>query len=183
MSYYETSGWDVDSAGYQDELSGWDEAGAVAPVYQQRRPFNAPRAPLRRYQPGMQTGRCQVAPAQCGPKGRLLILGFDSVTTIAAGASAIITQRPQVLFQPSRVVVPSSIAPSFLINDLKIGKNSQFTASGSLPAAVFSELSVGVALAMDAATVAQDISLNVTNTSAGALRFTAAMIGESCETF
>lgn len=143
------------------------------------RPGGAQLAPL---QPWAQAaGQCNISAQPCGPSGRLLILGFDSVAAVAAGASAIITQRPQVLFQPSRVVIPAAIAGFFIVNDLKIGKNSQFTASGALPAAVFSELSVGVALAMDAAQIAQDIVLSVTNTDVAAHRFIAAMIGESCE--
>jgi len=128
------------------------------------------------------SGNCQILPnSACGPKGRFLPLGFDSVSAVAAGATAIITQRPQILFQPSRLVISGAIAAFFLVNDIKIGKNSQFGASGSLPSDVFSPTSVGVALAMDSAQVAQDIVLNVTNIDAAAHRFTAAMLGESCE--
>lgn len=125
-------------------------------------------------------GACQMPPQQNMGIGRTLALGFDSVATVAAAASAIITQRPQVRMQPSRIVIPSAIGGFFLLNDIKIGKNSQLTASSTLPASMFSETGVGVALAMDAADIAQDIVLSVTNIDAAAHRFNAGMIGTSC---
>ena len=123
----------------------------------------------------------QVLRTRAPTKGREYPLGFDSVATVAAGATAIITTRPQVVFRPDRLVVPASIASSFLINDLRIGKNSQFVSATALPAEVFTQGAFGVRLKMDTAQIAQDITLNVTNTSAGALRFTAALIGPAIE--
>lgn len=125
-------------------------------------------------------GRCAMPQQQSLGVGRTLAIGFDSVNTVAAAGSAVITQRPQVRMQPSRIVIPSSIGGDFLVNDIKIGKNSQLTASSTLPASVFAENAVGTALSMDPCDVAQDITLSVTNISAGALRFNAAMIGVSC---
>lgn len=147
-----------------------------------RAPFGRPAGTLQPFQPyANAAGQCNISAQSCGPSGRLLLIGFDSVAAVAAGASAIITQRPQVLFQPSRVVIPSTLGGFFIVNDLKIGKNSQFTASGSVSALTFSELAVGVALAMDAAQIAQDIVISVTNIDVAAHRFLATMIGESCE--
>lgn len=114
-------------------------------------------------------------------KARDYPLSLDSVTTIAAAATASITTRPQVLFRAERLVIGNAIAPSFLVNDLKIGKNSQFVNAGSLPGEAFSNLSVGVTLKMDTAQVGNDIVINVTNTSAGALRFVAALMGSAVE--
>ena len=184
-----------------DQLAGEDDMGAVWNPNQRqggvlptrgnllaqrggnfRAPFNRPQGSLGPFQPyANASGQCNISAQACGPSGRLLLIGFDSVAAVAAGASAIITQRPQVLFQPSRVVIPSTLGGFFIINDLKIGKNSQFTASGSVSALTFSELAVGVALAMDAAQIAQDIVISVTNIDAAPHRFLATMIGESCE--
>lgn len=188
------------AGGLIDELSGEDDMGAVwnpnqrqqgvlpsrgrylAQPGQYRAPFGRPQSTLGPFQPyANAAGQCNISAQSCGPSGRLLLIGFDSVAAVAAGASAIITQRPQVLFQPSRVVIPSTLGGFFIINDLKIGKNSQFTASGSVSALTFSELAVGVALAMDAAQIAQDIVISVTNIDAAPHRFLATMIGESCE--
>jgi len=114
-------------------------------------------------------------------KAREYVLGFDSVATVAAAATAIITNRPQVVFRPDRIVVPASISPSFLINDFKVGKNSQFAAASAVPAEIFSQNAFGVRLKMDTANPAVDVVINVTNISAGALRFLAAVIGPAVE--
>lgn len=114
-------------------------------------------------------------------KGRILSLGFDSVATIAAAAQSTVNSQPQVVFRPDRVIVPNSIAPSFLINDLKIGKNSMFISATAVPAQAFSHDAAGVGLKMDTAQVSQIISITVTNISAGALRFIAALTGPSVE--
>ncbi len=113
-------------------------------------------------------------------KSREYILGFG-ITLVPAGATVNIIQRPQVIFRPERVVIPSSIGGSFQVNDVKVGKNSQFTTSSSVPAVVFSETSFGVRLKMDTAQVSMDVSLNVTNVSGADANFTAAIIGPAVE--
>lgn len=114
-------------------------------------------------------------------KGRQLILGFSSTGTVAAGATVDIIQRPQLTFRPERIFIPAAIGANFNVADLRIGKNSQFLSAGAVPGAVFSETSFGVRLKMDTCQIAQDIDLRVTNISAGALNFFAAMIGDSVE--
>tara|TARA_R100001244_G_scaffold132394_1_gene108869 strand:- start:14648 stop:15295 length:648 start_codon:yes stop_codon:yes gene_type:complete len=117
-----------------------------------------------------------------GPtKSREFAIGFDSGTTIAAGASATLTQRPQIIFRPERIVVPASLASFFLINDVKVGKNSQLVSAGAIPAATFSETAFGVRLKMDTVQISQDLIMLVTNIDVGAQRFLGAMIGESVE--
>jgi len=163
--------------GYYQGYGGENMGAALLPP----RPNYASRYGFAQPAPyGRAPGQCQMPPQQSYGIGRTLPIGFDSVSNVAAGASAIITQRPQVRMQPSRLVIPSSIAGFFLVNDLKIGKNSQLTASSTLPAAMFAENGVGVALAMDAADIAQDITLSVTNIDAAAHRFNAGLIGTSC---
>lgn len=155
--------------------------------FAQPAPYGMHAAQMQAFHPGyspqayaQMPGHCNMPAQPAQGVGRTLAIGFDSVNTVAAAASVIITQRPQVRMQPSRVIIPSAIGGDFLVNDLKIGKNSQFTASSTLPASVFAENAVGVALAMDPCDIAQDISLNVTNISANPARFNAAMIGTSC---
>jgi len=107
------------------------------------------------------------------------VVGIDSgATTIAAGASRTIIVQPQVPFRAERFMVSSAIAGSFVIDDIKVGKNSQFLAAGSVPGTAFSELAVGAGLHLDTAEVAQNISVSVTNTSGGALRFLGAFYGK-----
>jgi len=113
-------------------------------------------------------------------KAREYILGFDS-TAVPGSTSANITKRPQVIFRPERVVIPSSVGVDFQVVDIKVGKNSQFSASGEVPAVVFAETSFGVRLKMDTAQVSMDVTISVRNTNAAQRNFTAAIIGPAVE--
>lgn len=113
-------------------------------------------------------------------KARQYPLGFPT-TSIAAGASANVTATTQVLFRGRRLIIPSRIASSVLIDDFKVGKNSQFPSSGPVPGRAFTESAVGVDLALDTAQVAQSITLAVTNTSLAAINFNAALLGDAME--
>lgn len=108
-------------------------------------------------------------------------LGFDSGVDIAAAALANINQQPQLVFRPERIVVAGAIAPSFLLTDLRVGKNSQFVSAGAVPAETFSNLSQGVALKMDTAQVSQLIVMSVQNISASPARFIASLLGTALQ--
>lgn len=114
-------------------------------------------------------------------KSRQYVLGMDSVVTVAAGATINITAQPQVVFRPERLVISSAIATSFLLNDFKVGKNSQFASSGAVPADAFAPTAFGVMLKCDTAQISNTLTMNVTNISAGALRFLASVFGEAVE--
>lgn len=114
-------------------------------------------------------------------KSRTFPLGFESATTIIAGASATITSRPQVIFKGQRLVIPSDIAGSFTIDDVKVGKDSQFVAEGSIPARVLQENAVDVAFELDTAQISQDISISVTNIGGAPAVFRAGLIGQAAE--
>ncbi len=71
---------------------------------------------------------------------RRLVLGMSSTGAVAAGAVVSITARPQNLaFKPQRIVIPSTIAPDFLITDIKVGNVSQVVQSSTLPAEAFTQ--------------------------------------------
>ena len=114
-------------------------------------------------------------------KGRTVPLGFDSETPIDPGQTRRITTRPQVVFKGVRPIVSSDIAGSFMLQDIIIGKNSQFAASGPVPARVFEGNSFGVELDLDTAQIGQDITMYVTNISSAPVRFIATLIGKSVE--
>lgn len=114
-------------------------------------------------------------------KSREYPLGFVSAAAVAAGASARITTRPQVPFRIDRLVVPSDLAGLFTIDDVKVGKNSQFAAEGAVPARIFQENGVGVCLKGDTAQISMDVTLSVTNISGAASFFRAAIIGPAVE--
>jgi hypothetical protein len=152
---------------YGDDIIGYDEIGAAAPA---RR-----LAPSANYPSGM--GLRTTAPT----RAREYVMGVDSVATIAAAATLAVAARPQVVFRPDRIVIPASIADAFIINDIKVGKNSQLAGGGAVPAAAFANTAVGVRLKLDTAQISQDILISVTNVSAGAVRFLAALIGPAVE--
>jgi hypothetical protein len=103
-------------------------------------------------------------------------MGFG-ITPVANGANVIINAQPQVNFRPSRLVVPDSIAPSFMINDFKIGMRSQLVAPGSIPAQSFTQTAVGTAMALDTVNVGQFVTLDVTNVAAQPVNFAASLFG------
>lgn len=113
-------------------------------------------------------------------KAREYILGFDS-TAVPGSTSANITKRPQVIFRPERVVIPAAVGVDFQVVDIKVGKNSQFSASGEVPAVVFAETSFGVRLKMDTCQVSMDVTISIRNTNAAQRNFTAAIIGPAVE--
>jgi hypothetical protein len=103
-------------------------------------------------------------------------MGFG-LTPVAAGANVIINANPQVNYRPSRLVVPDSVAPSFMINDFKIGMRSQLVAPGALPAQSFTQEAVGTAMHLDTVNVGQFVTLDVTNVSTQTVNFAAALFG------
>jgi hypothetical protein len=107
-------------------------------------------------------------------------LGFTQVA-VPAGAVVTIPARPQVVFRGERLIIPSNIAPFFLIQNIVVGKDSQQVAPGAVPAIAFSEVGVGVRLKLDTAQPGIDISLVVQNISGVVQDFAAALIGTVVE--
>ena len=113
-------------------------------------------------------------------KSRVQSIGFNS-RGVAPGDTVDIPARPQVKFRGTRLSVPSSIAPSFLIEDLKVGRNSQFVASGAQSAETFKDIATSDNIATDTADPGMDIVLSVTNTSGTAQDFHATLFGDAVE--
>lgn len=113
-------------------------------------------------------------------KAREYPLGFPT-TAVAAATAATIQTQPQVPFRGRRLLIPSDIAGSFLINDLRVGKNSMFPSANPVPARAFTELGVGVDLNLDTAQISQTVALLVQNTSLAAQTFNACIIGTAVE--
>lgn len=108
-------------------------------------------------------------------------MGFESNGLVAAGTSVTIVSRPQVLFRGERLTVPSDIAGDFVLDDLKIGKNSQLVAEGAIPCRVLQENAVDAEMQLDTAQVSQDISLSVTNIAGADRTFRASLLGRAAE--
>ncbi len=109
---------------------------------------------------------------------RRLVLGMASSSTIAASALSSITARPQNLaFKPQRIVIPATIAPDFLITDIKVGNVSQMVQSGTVPAEAFTQQLFDGMMEMDTVQTSQDFVLAVQNIAGAARSFNAAVYG------
>jgi hypothetical protein len=113
-------------------------------------------------------------------KSRVQSIGFESLQ-IAPHSSADIPTKPQVLFRGTRLIVGSAIAQFFTIDDIKVGRTSQFVATGSQPAEAFKETATGENVSLDTCRPGMDIVLQVTNISDTAQDFRAALFGDAVE--
>ena len=89
--------------------------------------------------------------------------------------------KPQVYFRGERLALPPTIARFFDILDIKVGKDSQLAATGSMPGESFSALSVGVRMELDTAKPGIVITLRVRNVDTVAHDFKAVMYGAVLE--
>lgn len=109
---------------------------------------------------------------------RRLVLGMSSTGAVPAGAVSSITARPQNLaFKPQRIVIPSTIAPDFLITDIKVGNVSQVVQSSTLPAEAFTQQLFDGMMEMDTVQTSQDFVLQVQNIAGAPRNFNAAVYG------
>ncbi len=105
-------------------------------------------------------------------------LGFvtKGVLTTAVGTAI---SKPQDVFRPTRLSVPSAIVTFFTIQNIRIGTNSQLVGTTEMPAQVYSELAVGSAFLLGTANVGIDISIDFTNTDTATHDFRAVMFGQT----
>jgi hypothetical protein len=126
-------------------------------------------------------GTTEFCPPSSRDYAREYALGLGS-TSVAGTSSAIINVQPQVVFRPERLVIPASIAEDFLINDIKVGKNSQLVSTGALPAAAFTPgRSDANRLMMDTAQIAMFVTISVTNTTKKSKNFQGVIFGPSVD--
>ena len=110
-------------------------------------------------------------------------VGLIAATTTIFGASGSAVAFPQVTFRPERLIIPSTIAPSFRVDSIVVGKDNQSVSAAALPADMFSEVAVGVRLNLKTAVVGMQIVVSFTNIDAlqRTLQFSAAFIGTAVE--
>ena len=94
----------------------------------------------------------------------MLGLGNDMV---AGGSSFNVRIQPQVSFQPERLFIPAPVAQHFVVNDIKVGKNSQIIGSGAISAMAFSDADMDASdrlgLRLDPCPLGKEIVISVTN--------------------
>lgn len=188
------SGYDFESAGADPLQQLMAAAGATAPAGKNAALLRAlapqlanakKRAALaaairRQKLAGFRPETFQYSPPDYN-KARIVPMGFDSGVLIAPGATATITQRPQVPFRPARLMIPSDIAGAVLVSDFKVGNKSQLAANSSLPGRAFQEDATDSKLLLDTATPALDVVLIVQNIGGAPFRFIAMVSGPAVE--
>ncbi|MGH3054967.1 MAG: hypothetical protein ACRDL7_08330 [Gaiellaceae bacterium] len=107
-------------------------------------------------------------------------LGFESLN-VANGAQVQVNSQPQTLFKPQRLVVPATIAPSFVLNDIKVGNVSQLPSASPIPCESFVQGGFGVGLSRKTVNPAINLTLIVTNISGAAADFRATFFGVSVQ--
>ena len=112
---------------------------------------------------------------QCPTEARRYTLSFTQ--TIPAGLTQDVTRFPQVVFRGERLFVPSTIGANFDIVSITIGNRPQFAAAGSMPAEIFSEVSINNELGLDTAQPGVQVILQVSNRTAQDQEFRAVIIG------
>lgn len=109
-------------------------------------------------------------------KGRILLLGFQALA-IANGAQVQVLTQPQYPFRPCRLIVPSTIAPGFRLNNITSGQQPIFAAAGGIPAEAFSEVATYVDVIWPTASIGNQVAIDVLNRSGAAADFEALMLG------
>ncbi|HEX7667013.1 MAG TPA: hypothetical protein VF407_20930 [Polyangiaceae bacterium] len=100
---------------------------------------------------------------------------------IAPGDEEDIEVKPQVYFRGERLAIPPSLARFFDVLDIKVGKDSQLAATGSMPGESFSAHAVGVRMELDTAKPGIVITLRVRNVDTAAHDFKAVLYGAVLE--
>lgn len=100
---------------------------------------------------------------------------------IDPGEEVDIEVKPQVFFRGERLALPPSTARHFDIMDIKVGKDSQLAATGTMPGESFSALAVGVRMELDTAKPGIVITLRVRNVDTIPHDFKAVMYGAVLE--
>lgn len=104
------------------------------------------------------------------------VLGFDT-TPIPPFGCLPIKKHPQVTCQFDDLQIPESIVNYLAVVDLKVGRNSQFSASGEVPAARFSEKAVRPSFKCQICEVGMEVTIVVRNLTDKVVNFTASMSG------
>jgi len=105
---------------------------------------------------------------------------FQSGIGSCTGAIDVVS-RPQIVFRGERLIIPPDIADMFSVIDIKVGNRSQLANSTAIPGYLFTKGPAGTRLALDTATVAQDIAVVVENLMKESQTFMAAMVGTAAQ--
>jgi len=109
---------------------------------------------------------------------QVVFIGFGP-QTINGNATFVFAAQPQRIFRGERLTIPSALANNFAVNDLKVGADSMNIGANSVPAAIFSELGMLVALEIETASPGILILLSISNLTGGSQSFLSGLLGTS----
>lgn len=114
---------------------------------------------------------------------REVVQGLDTgPTLVLAGASFPITFNASMLFEPTRLMIGPSVAPLFVIEDIRVAADSLFLSAGAVPGEVYLPDGVGSsALKRRTAQPGTPISVIVTNIDGAPQRFRGALFGAGAD--
>ena len=173
-------------------ISGYDQGsmspdafiGAAAPLMQrsfQLSPQVLNALSQRFTQAQNVTGNARIAQASPGPI-REVVQGIDSTTLIAPGGVQVITINASMVFRPTRLMIGPSLAPLFVVQDIRVAADSLYLSAGNVPGEAYLPNSVNAsALKRRTAQPGTPVSITVENIDGAAHRFRAALFGEATD--
>ena len=132
------------------------------------------------HRPHMEEPRRKRLVAEEPTHERQFPMGFR-YENIAPNDEEDIEVKPQVYFRGERLAIPPSIARFFDILDIKVGKDSQLAATGTMPGESFSAHAVGVRMELDTAKPGIVITIRVRNVDTAPHDFKAVLYGAVLE--
>lgn len=109
-----------------------------------------------------------------------VLIGFGSTCVAGISSANIGVQSYACPVKPVRLEIPPEVAAVFLITDLKIGKNSQFTSPGAIPMSTFNNNRFKyLKMDMDVLQNSMFLTVSVTNINASARNFQGVVV---CQT-
>ena len=104
-----------------------------------------------------------------------------AVTTVTASTSNTLSNTPQVPFRPAALILQATSLTGLVLTNILVGKNGQFTASGSMPGAAFGSTATFKGVMYDTAVPGVNVVLQATDISAVDNVVQAGMFGISAE--
>lgn len=103
------------------------------------------------------------------------------VTTVVASTSGSLANSPQVPFRPAALILEATSLVGLVITNILVGKNGQFTASGSMPGTAFGALATFKGMQYDTASPGVNIVIQALDISAVDNVVQAGMFGVAAE--
>jgi hypothetical protein len=150
------------------------------PPPQPEHPHHSSHAQQEQHRPHMEEPRRKRLVAEEPTHERQFPIGFR-YENIAPNDEEDIEVKPQVYFRGERLAIPPSIARFFDILDIKVGKDSQLAATGTMPGESFSAHAVGVRMELDTAKPGIVITIRVRNVDTAPHDFKAVLYGAVLE--